>query len=255
MSGVLIFYDEQHNVLLKTICKNVERSKEKYLTSANFKELQEKISQTETKEFDSLLEALIYFKSLQEGEHKQHKNYQYLALDSDETPCLSSLNTTATSGKIFVGPFRNPFILSDIADAFAREFALPTLGEEKSCPKILDYYLNFELRKNYLQQISNLEESLEFAKSHELSEKAKPILKYFDYLWFLQESKSLSFKCQWEGSELLVGNGLLYGYGDLRFRMNYQEIEYREEEKFAVPLDELDEREIIYQFAKELKKI
>ncbi len=255
MSGILIFYDEKHSVLLKVLCKDVAKSKEKYLISANYQELQAKISRTDTKEFDSLLEALIYFKSLPEGEYKQHKDYQYLAIDSEGTPCLSSANTTATLGKIFVGPFRNSFVLSDIADVFAREFALPALGEEKCFPQIIDYYLNFDLRGNYLQQIDELEENLEFAKSHALSEKVKPIIDYFAYLDFLRESKTLSFECQWQGSELSVKNGLLFGYGDLRFRMNYQNIEYREEEKFAVPLDELDERQIIYQFAKELKLI
>ncbi len=248
MVGILLFYGEQRKVLLKAICHNLAKSKEKYLTSENHQQLQSKMVDVEEKPFPTLLDALIYFKSLPEGQTKQHSQYRYLCLDPVGVPCLATVSSTIARGKHFVGPFRNLFFVSDFTDRFSEKFSLPTLGEEREFSQILDFYLNEKIWEDCQQKIDQLEGDLKFAQAQNLKEQFASFGKYFEWLKFIQKSKTLSFSCSWQGQELVVQDGLLLSYGDLRLRLDYQPMEYQESEKYAVPLDELDEREIIYQF-------
>ena len=233
---------------MKAICSNLAKSKQKYLHSENYQELQQKTQKVDEKRFESLLEALIYFKSLPEGESKHYAQYRYLALDLAGAPCLTTAGDTLASGKQFVGPFRNLFFISDFTDKFAQLFDLPSQGEESACPKVLDYYLSPQCLENHWQEIEKMENRLEFSKAQELKENLEPLRRYFAYLEFIQASKELSFSCQWQGQKLVVTDGLLQSFGELRFRLNYIPMQYQPSERYAVPLDELDEREIVYNF-------
>ncbi len=248
MPGILMIYGEQRKLVLKAICQNLSKSKEKYLTSSTYQELQKKLTEVEEKRFETLLESLIYFKSLPISESKQYEHYRYLSLDPASSPCLASESHTLASGKQFVGPFRNLFFISDFADRFSENFALPTLGEERACPQILEYYLNEQIWSDCQAEIEKLEDDLQFDEAEKLKEKFNPLQKYFAWLKFIKESKNLSFRCTWQEQELVVEDGLLLSFGDLQFRRNYTPMEYQKSEKYAVPLDELDEREIIYRF-------
>ncbi len=252
MVGILVFYGENRKVLLKAICQNLEKSKERYLNSENHRELQQKIVQVEQKPFPTLLEALVHFKSLPEGEVKQFAQYRYLCLDCEGVPCLSSASDTLAASKDFVGPFRNLFFISDFTDKFAQRYDLPALSQERMCENILDFYLDEKVWQECKNELDDLENRLDFAKAEILAQDLQPLRRYFEYLQFIRTSKNLCFSCSWQGADLQVKDGLLQKFGDLRFRLDYRPMEYQKSEQNALPLDELDEREIVYRFWQEL---
>lgn len=230
------------------------------------------------------LDALIMHKVYAHSHHPLYQNvlrpeadYVYLALDAFRFPFISIQNHT-NDDWTYVGPWRSRFFLADVSDCLSRLLKIPFCESgDYPCEKLNigschGYCQAFDedftedekpdlakldalLKEAYLhpnngilemirQERAGYFDALEFAKADLLDSEIENLEQYRDWLNFLYVTKSLSFSTE----SITVENGLLSrcSFEDAEYHFPRAATEYRENERLALNLQDVDEARVIY---------
>ncbi|MBW6513996.1 MAG: hypothetical protein K0B87_04490 [Candidatus Syntrophosphaera sp.] len=232
------------------------------------------------------IDALIRHKIHLQKQHPQYQqaldassNYVYLALGANRFPFVSVQSHT-NDDWTYLGPWRSRFFLVDVMDSLSRILKIPFCEKESfPCEKLdsgrcrgwclaleedaLEAEIpNLEkldslLKEAYLHPNNGILEmlgrekdkyfnSLEFEKADLLNDEYDNLARYRDWLNFLYVTKSLSF----ETDELAVERGLLRWcrFQSEEYNFPIMDTQYRDNEKLALNLQDLDEARLIYEY-------
>lgn len=232
------------------------------------------------------MEALIRHKVYVQQQYPQYQNslrpsadYVYLALDAWHFP-FASLQSHTNDDWLYIGPWRSRFFLLDIMDSLARILRIPFCETGSfPCEKLDDgrcrgYCLALEkdgeespeagldkleslLREAYVhpnngilemvtQERDNYFNDLEFIKADLLDDEIEILSQYRDWLNFLYVTKSLAFS----ETDFGVEKGLLSWcrYEGREYNFTIPEVQYRENERLALNLQDVDEARLIYEY-------
>lgn len=274
-----------HLALTPNPVRRYELLRQKEEEDSMVAELFFKAEQLSIEPLDDSLEALIRYKiSLQDNSPSlQHvyqpwQNYVYLALNAYEFPFVRITRDT-NDDWLYLGPFRDRFILADTLDTICKILRLPRCERGKwPCDKLDDgtcsgwcrsldeVYENPDcslekldalLKESFLKPSGGVLEmliherdkyfdELEFIKADLLADEIEIQAKYRDWLKFLYVARQLS----WEDERIQVQNGRL-----IKVKRPHREYhflpdntEYRENESLAINLDSVDEARILYDW-------
>ncbi len=212
-------------------------------------------------------------------------DYAYLAVDPLRFPFVSVKSFTDEDW-IYLGPWRSRFFLADVMDCLSRILRLPfcetgTFPCDKLESEICNGYcqaldetlpkeerpdldkLDALLRQAYLhpnngilemvtQERDKYFDNLEFIKADLLNDEVENLKKYRDWLNFLYASKSLAFDTE----TLKVENGLIRSclYDGKTYKFPAATTEYRENERLALNLQDVDEARVVYEYHLKLQQ-
>lgn len=207
------------------------------------------------------------------------RDYAYLALDGYRFPFVSAKDDT-NDDWTYIGPWRRRLFLTDVMDSLTRILRLPYCETDSHpCEKLesgickgwclaldegasegqkqdmvkLDALLReafLHPQNGILEMVEKERESyfdeLEFVKADLLDYEIERLKAYRDWLNFLYVTKSLAF----EEADFGVKDGLLSwcNYQGARFEFSHKPVSYRENERFAINLNDTDEARLIYEY-------
>ncbi|MFO8145491.1 MAG: hypothetical protein R6T89_07180 [Candidatus Syntrophosphaera sp.] len=240
--------------------------------------------QIETK--PEAIDALIRYKVYIQKHHPEYQqaidpssDYAYLAIDAWRFPFVG-IQSHTTEDWTYVGPWRSRFFLTDVMDTLSRILKIPfcetgTFPCEKLEKGICKgYCLNLKedpqyddipdlnkledlLKEAYLhprngilemvaQERDNYFNNLEFEKEDLLNTQIELLEKYRDWLNFFYVTKSLSFATE----DFDVENGMMSRcrYENEEYLFPVPQTRFRENERLALNLRDLDEARLIYEY-------
>ncbi len=232
------------------------------------------------------IDALIRHKVVVQTQHPpyQHaldpsRDYVYLALDAYRYP-FASLQSATNDDWTYLGPWRSRFFLADVMDSLSRILKIPfcetgtfpcekldngicrgyclALEDERNEAELPDLQkLDALLREAYLhphngilemvnQQRDKYFDDLEFEKADLLDDEIANLGKYRDWLNFLYVSKELAFATP----EIRVEGGMLRScvWEGVEYQFPAGNTEYRENERLALNLSDVDEARVLYDY-------
>ena len=235
---------------------------------------------------NSDMECLIWFKSLKKSfipylnnDIDFSANFVYLAFDFKNPPYVAIKENTQ-SNNFYIGPFRNRFFVRDLITVLTKNIHLPAcpdvgfpcdLVKDDQCKgycipdKKLD--IKAEIEKYYLssnndfadilnKKFQAFNDQLEFQKAEEVKVETRILLKYYQFLQFLNETKNINLELKFDDKIYTIENGLLAqvtGKESIDFREQNRQVQYRDTEKLAFNKNELDERWVVYNFIKNVQ--
>ncbi len=272
-----------HLVLTPNSKRRYELMKQKSDDNSLILELFNKAEYIKIEPLESAMQGLIRYKiTLQENPPSlQHvfnrwENYVYLALNAYEYPFIRTTGNTNDEW-LYLGPFRDRFALIDALDTVCKILRLPRCEtgdwpchklEDGSCAgwcRSLDEAnaqeeyslekLDALLKESFLKPSDGVLEmliyekdkyfnDLEFAKADLLSDEIEIQAKYRDWLQFLYVARQLS----WETDYIQVLNGRLVKVKakDREYNFLPDNTIYRDNERLALNLADVDEARILY---------
>lgn len=235
-------------------------------------------------ETDSLFEALLKAKLVNpvpefNNRIRFYTDYYYLGISFHKVPYFRICENTQDD-LFYIGPFRGRFFVYDFLQIMNELFAFPAcetedfpcdLYKNKLCKGWCvsdNNELQTIIHSNYLNYndalISGLEEKqkklyndLDFSESDNLREKIGVIKKYYEQLEFLKKIKDVNTELEFKNIKCFIKNGMLIKTEENGQTEYFTEdlTEFRENEKYAVNKDRLDEMWIIYQHLVSNKKM
>ncbi len=291
----LITFRNKEKLLYVRKCSNIKKSLQYFQKIiSDDKIFFQLISLTETfdwKETGSLWNTLLEEKILIDRENpefnyrlKPYENYVYLSINFNEPPFFRIAENTQ-GALYYIGPFRDRFFLHDFIFTMGDLFGFPTCEDQnfpcdklklKTCSgyclkdknelrkTILNSYLlrNQEQIELIYQKKKKLFDDLSFQKADVLNEQLKILEKYSEIIKFLQTAKKIDTVLAENNKKIVIRNCLIESMETSSGKISFviQEIDYRENELFAINKDVLDEMWIVYNhliktMPKEIDKI
>ncbi len=274
------------------LSQRVANLKLKSEQEALYAQLVESADTLEFEAYPRALDALLRCKVEIQIRHPQYQNalnpasdYVYLALNARRFPFVSVQSHT-NDDWLYLGPWRSRFFLADVIDSVSRILKIPfcetgTFPCEKLDRGICRGYclalsddsesgekpdldkLDALLKEAFLhpengildlvcQQRNAYFDELEFEKADLLDDEIEILANYKDWLTFLYAAKALNFATD----EIRVEGGMLTWCRFEGSEHNFPIIktEYRDNEKLALNLADVDEARIIYDhYTKQFK--
>ena len=251
-----------------------------------YAEMSESANILQYESYPQAMDALILYKVFCHTQHPTFQNvirpcsdYVYLALDAYRFPFVS-LRSDTNDDWLYSGPWRSRFFLVDVLDSLSRILKIPfcetssfpcdkldngvcrgyclALDDSEPTPDDVDLTkLDALLREAYLHPNNGIWEmlkqekvkyfnELEFAKEDLINDEMEILAEYRDWLEFLYATKFISFATE----TIKVEKGLLIWcmLEGVEYSFPPLATQFRDNEKLALNLQDVDEARIIYDY-------